>query len=58
MGGGSVGGGRSTPQKLDEEEVEEGATKPYGIMVAKADMEELFTILRGGSPVKVLPPND
>ena len=45
-------------QFMDDEEVEEGATKPYGVMVAKADLEELFTILRGGSTVRVLPPND
>lgn len=42
-------------QELDEDELEEGASKPYGVMVAKTDMEELFTILRGGSAVKVLP---
>ncbi|MDF1812971.1 MAG: LysM peptidoglycan-binding domain-containing protein [Verrucomicrobiales bacterium] len=45
-------------QQLDEDEVEEGDTKPYGVMVAKTDMEELFSILRGGSKVSVLPPND
>jgi LysM domain len=39
----------------EEEVIEEGATKPYGIMVTKTDMEELFTILRGGSEVRVVP---
>lgn len=29
--------------------------KPYGVMVNKPDMEEIFTILRYGSTVKVLP---
>ncbi len=38
-----------------EDELEEGSTKPYGVVVAKTDMEELFTILRGGSEVKVVP---
>ena len=41
-------------QLLDEEEVEEGANRLYGVMVAKTDMEELFTILRGGSAIRVI----
>lgn len=45
-------------QFLEEGELEEGADKPYGVMVAKTDMAELFTILRGGSKVRVLPPTD
>jgi len=40
---------------LGEEELEESSTKPYGVVVAKTDMEELFTILRGGSEVRVVP---
>lgn len=45
-------------QFVEKDELEEDATKPYGVMVAKTDMEELFTILRNGSKVKVLPPID
>ena len=41
-------------QMPDKDEVEEGATKPYGVMIAKSDLEELFTILRRGSPVRVV----
>lgn len=31
-----------------------GDSRPYGVMVAKSDMEELFTILRGGSKVNLV----
>lgn len=33
---------------------EEGRAKPFGVMVAKTDLEEIFTILRVGSPVTVV----
>ncbi len=41
-------------QHIEESEREKGVPLPYGIMVAKSDMEELFTILRGGSTVRVV----
>jgi len=31
-----------------------GGKKPYGVMVSKPDLEELFTILRNGTGVKVI----
>ena len=31
-----------------------GKPKPYGVMLSKSDVEELFTILRVGSPVKLV----
>lgn len=31
-----------------------GDSRPFGVMVAKSDMEELFTILRGGSKVNLV----
>jgi len=33
----------------------EGSSKPMGVMVTREDMEEIFTILRTGSSVRVLP---
>lgn len=42
-------------QHTEEDEVEESANRPYGVMVAGSDLEELFTIMRGGASVKVLP---
>ncbi len=39
---------------LREDELGEGESKPWGVMVTKADLEELFTILRTGSTVKVV----
>ena len=41
-------------QHGDEEKMEDDANKTYGVMVAKADMDELFTILRGGSIIRVV----
>ena len=42
-------------QVLPDGQIEEGKPKPYGVMVDKADMEEIFTVLRHGSTIKVLP---
>lgn len=41
-------------QYIPEDQLDEGAPKPYGVMLSSEDMEELFTILRHGSSVKVL----
>lgn len=41
-------------QQIEEEEVEDQSKKPYGVMVSEADMQELFTILRGGATVRVV----
>ena len=40
-------------QKLDENE-KAGGSRDYGVMLAKSDVEELFTILRVGTVVKVV----
>ena len=40
-------------QKLDENE-KEGGSRDYGVMLAKSDVEELFTILRVGTVIKVV----
>lgn len=41
-------------QFVPEDQLAEGAPKPYGVMVAREDLEELFTIIRNSSSVKVL----
>ncbi|MEM7700009.1 MAG: hypothetical protein AAF236_16560 [Verrucomicrobiota bacterium] len=40
--------------RMPTENLEEGAKKPYGVMLAKSDIEELFTILRNGSSVRLI----
>jgi len=34
---------------------EDGQTTPYGVMIAKPDLEEMFTVVRGGSIVRMNP---
>ncbi len=41
-------------QFMTEKDLKEGEKIPYGVMIARADVEELFTILRNGTPVKVI----
>ncbi len=40
---------------IRDAEVSEGQTKPYGVFVANPDLEEMFTVVRSGSPARLNP---